>query len=83
MRGSLILHHIILTDHRVGKAELVKRGISYRALQERLESLGVSENYGGLTNKINRGTFSFSFFLQCMQAVGASAFTLDFEEALE
>lgn len=54
---------------RILKAELSRHGVKYGELRDRLEALGVEESYGGLATKINRGKFSFAFFLQCMQTL--------------
>lgn len=51
------------------KAELVRRGISYQQLAERLHALGVKDTTENLTNKINRGKFSAIFLLQCLEAI--------------
>lgn len=51
------------------KAELVRRGISYQQLGERLEKLGVPYTTENLTNKVNRGKFSTIFLLQCLEAI--------------
>lgn len=51
------------------KAELVRRGISYQQLGERLERIGVRYTTENLTNKINRGKFSTIFLLQCLEAI--------------
>lgn len=51
------------------KAELVRRGISYQQLAERLAALGVTYTTENLTNKVNRGKFSTIFLLQCLEAI--------------
>lgn len=51
------------------KAELVRQNIKYEELILRLEKIGVKENYKGIANKINRGSFTFIFFMQCMKAI--------------
>lgn len=51
------------------KAELVRQNIKYDELILRLEKCGVKENYKGIANKINRGSFTFMFFMQCMEAI--------------
>ncbi len=51
------------------KAELARSGIGYEELINRLEAIGVKESYTGVAAKINRGTFSFAFFMQCMKAI--------------
>lgn len=60
------------------KAELTRRGISYDQLQEKLLQIGVEETANSINIKINRGAFSFVFFLQTMKAIGAK--TLRIEE---
>lgn len=52
------------------KAELVRDGVGYEELARRLHAIGVDESYKGIASKINRGTFSFLFFAQCMKALG-------------
>lgn len=52
------------------KAELSRHGVKYAELRERLAAFGIEESYGGLATKINRGKFSFTFFLQCMKSLG-------------
>jgi hypothetical protein len=49
---------------------LTARRISYKQLSRMLESLGEYEPEKTLSNKINRGTFSFQFFLKCVRAIG-------------
>jgi hypothetical protein len=51
------------------KSELAKKGISYIDLVELLNGIGIKETYNGIASKISRGTFSFAFFLQCMEAI--------------
>lgn len=52
------------------KVELTKANIGYEELVQRLAAMGIQESYTGIAAKINRGTFSFMFFMQCMKAVG-------------
>ncbi len=59
------------------KAELKRRGLSYRNLAERLEGIGVHDSERNVTNKINRGTFTAAFFLQCLEAIGCKTVRLD------
>lgn len=54
------------------KAELARRGVTYRVLAEKLEVLGVTETEGAIASKISRGRYSMAFFLQCMNAIGAT-----------
>jgi len=62
---------------RVLRTEIVRRGITYRALSEMLEKIGVKETERSIQGKIARGTFSFAFFLQCMKAMGAKKVDLE------
>lgn len=61
------------------KAEIVKRGISYRQLTERLDALGVQHTVENVTNKINRGRFSAMFLLQCLKAIDCKVLRIDDE----
>ena len=58
------------------KAELARRGLTYEQLQKKLLALGVKETASNINVKINRGTFSFIFFLQVMQAIEAKIFRI-------
>ncbi|MBI1891289.1 MAG: hypothetical protein HYS18_11615 [Burkholderiales bacterium] len=64
---------------RLLKAELDLAGVSYSELVTRLAGLGIEESYKGIANKINRGAFSFSFFMQCMKAIDKKTIRLDSE----
>jgi hypothetical protein len=61
---------------RIVRVELVRRGLTYQQLAERLEALGVEETERSIANKMSRGTFSFVFVLQCMKAIGADSITV-------
>jgi hypothetical protein len=58
------------------KSEMARAGVGYEELIRRLEEIGVDESYKGIANKINRGAFSFVFFMQCMKALGVTEFRL-------
>lgn len=47
------------------------KGVSYKELARRLEAYGVVVDDRVLTNRINRGDFSFTFALQVLAALGA------------
>lgn len=53
------------------KAELARRGVGYNDLQQKLASIGINETANSINVKINRGSFSFIFFLQIMKAINA------------
>lgn len=55
---------------RLLKSELVRRGISNAQLSEMLVQIGVEETKSSIDSKISRGTFSASFFLQCLTVIG-------------
>lgn len=59
------------------KAELKRRGVSYRELAEKLTEMGTPDSERNLANKIARGTFTAAFFVQCLVAVGATNLRLD------
>lgn len=54
------------------KAELARRGVTYVSLVEKLKEVGVDETAGAIANKISRGRYPMTFFLQCMHAIGVS-----------
>lgn len=62
---------------RLLRAELVRRQVGYKQLAVLLEGLGVEETERSIANKISRGAFTFSFFLQCMKALGRPAVHID------
>lgn len=51
------------------KAELKRRGVTYRQLSDKLGEIGIHETEKNLNNKISRGGFSAAFFLQCLEAI--------------
>lgn len=58
------------------KAELKRRAVSYSDLVKRLEGIGVVDSEPNIRNKISRGKFTAVFFLQCLEAIGASSLRL-------
>lgn len=59
------------------KSILTRRNIKYNELADRLRILGIEETQSSISNKISRGTFSFTFFLQCMEALNIKDIRLD------
>lgn len=59
------------------KSELKKKDISYIELAERLTTIGVQDNPNNVNGKINRGAFSFEFFLQSMHVIGTKTVLLE------
>lgn len=59
------------------KAELTRRGIGYEMLVAKLKAIGVDENYNTVNTKLNRGSFTFVFALQCFKAMDVKEIRLD------
>jgi len=59
------------------KAELKRRSISYEQLVTLLEKIGIKETHASIVNKMSRGAFQFTFFLQCSVAIGLKNLRLD------
>ena len=64
---------------RLLRSEMVKRGVSYEELAEKLGTMGVTETPVNLRNKVARGKFMALFLLQCFAAIGVQ--TIRLEEA--
>ncbi len=62
---------------RLLRAEMVKRGVSYDQLAERLHQMGIEETSVNIRNKVARGKFMASFLLQCLSAIGVTSLRLD------
>lgn len=62
------------------KSELSKKCIDYKLLSEKLKNLGITETPANINSKINRATFSFAFFLQCMKAIETNNITIGINE---
>ena len=58
------------------RAELARKDLSYADLAEKLAAIGVKDNELNVKNKIGRGSFTFFFFLQCMEAIGCNTIHL-------
>lgn len=62
------------------KAELKRRGVTYRQLVDKLADIGVTEAEPNIRNKLSRGKFTATFMLQCLEAIGAKDLRLDYGE---
>ncbi|MEH6790653.1 DUF6471 domain-containing protein [Parasphingorhabdus sp.] len=51
------------------RAEMMRRGVSYAVLAERLASYGIEDNELNLRNKVSRGRFTAVFLAQCLKAL--------------
>lgn len=61
------------------RAEMVRRGVNYKGLVEKLAEIGIRETEANLRNKISRGGFTGAFLIQCLTAMGVH--TLRIHEA--
>lgn len=61
------------------KSHLARKNMKYHDLVRELNKIGVEENQNSIATKLSRGTFSFTFFLQCMYALKISKINLDWE----
>ena len=59
------------------RSEMVKRGVNYKALVEKLGAIGISETEANLRNKISRGGFTGAFLIQCLVAMGVTSLRLE------
>lgn len=59
------------------KAELKRKGVSYRELAEKLTAMGIPESERNLANKIARGGFTAAFFIQCLTAIGSTTIRIE------
>jgi hypothetical protein len=55
---------------RILKAEMARRGMTYQELAGLLQRSGISETERSIGNKMSRGTFQFTFVLQCTTVLG-------------
>jgi uncharacterized protein DUF6471 len=58
------------------KAELARADVGYRELAELLAKHGLKETEASIANKISRGTFSATFFLASLVAIGKEQVSL-------
>lgn len=63
------------------KEKLTRKKMKYHDLARALKDIGIDENQNSIATKLSRGTFSFTFFLQCMYALKIDYidFALDIE----
>jgi hypothetical protein len=62
---------------KIIKGELLKRGLKYHHLVQKLEEIDVYETEANLKSKLSRGTFSVIFFLQALHALDVKNLPLD------
>ena len=59
------------------KSEMKKMDLTYRQLYELIGFQNSQYDEQVIINKVNRGKFSFAFFLQCMSAMQVTKLYLD------
>ena len=62
---------------RLLRSEMVRRGVSYESLSERLGAMGLPDTPVNLRNKVSRGKFTAAFLLECMEVVGCRTLSLE------
>lgn len=62
------------------KDELSRRDISNEQLVRFLSAIGIKETKSGIDSKISRGTFSASFFIQVLSAIGCKSVNIPLPE---
>lgn len=55
---------------RLLNAELKKRGITHEVLSTRLKGEGLLYSASSIAAKLSRGTFSATFYMQCLIVIG-------------
>lgn len=55
---------------RLLKSELIKRGVTNSDLVTLLNEIGIEETKASVDSKISRGSFSATFLLQSLSAIG-------------
>ncbi len=58
------------------RAEMERRGITYKQLALDLERMGEPETERNLISRVSRGTFTFAFAIKCLRAMGATRVTI-------
>lgn len=60
---------------RIFRAEMVRRGVTFKLLAEQLNAQGEGprETVQTLINKVNRGRFSFAFLIRAYRAMGGGS----------
>ena len=59
------------------KAEISRRNLTFVEVAERLKAFGIEESGRNVSNKVGRGTFSATFMLQVLTAIGCTTLRID------
>jgi hypothetical protein len=66
-------------EERVGrylKASLKQAGVTYEDLADRLKAFGFKETKASIASKLSRGSFSATFLIAVLRAIGKESVTL-------
>lgn len=58
------------------RTEITRKDLNYVEVSERLKALGIDESPQNISNKIARGSFSATFMLQVLSAIGTNEISL-------
>lgn len=61
---------------RLLRAEMVRRGVNYEMLSEKLGALGLPDTPVNLRNKVSRAKFTAAFLFAACEAIGAKQIDL-------
>ena len=79
MDGETAPAEVDWTAHIKGmlRAQMARHHVSYKELVDKLAAIGIAETEANLRNKVSRGGFTASFFVQCLVAMGVHSLRLD------
>jgi len=66
-------------EERVGrylKASLKQAGVTYEDLADKLQAFGFKESKASIASKLSRGSFSATFMIAVLRAIGKESVTL-------
>jgi 3-mercaptopyruvate sulfurtransferase SseA len=70
-------HELAERTKRFVKAELKRADVTYEQLAHLLREMGYDETKVSVANKLSRGTFSATFFVAVMKAIGVEQVRLE------
>ena len=62
---------------RLLRSEMTRQGLSYADLVRLLEGAGVKKTEANLRNSVSQGSFTATFFFECMFVMGVKPLHLD------
>lgn len=67
---AVLREEVVLFTKRLIMREMKSQGLTYKALADRLAPYGIRDSAPVLNTKLFRGTFSASFLIICLKALG-------------